>query len=388
MSETDIREWSFPTRIVFGDGAIARLPALCVSLDMTAPLFVTDRGLGESSMLLDAVGAVRKAGLKPGVFCDVQGNPTASNVAAGIDVFRSGKHDGMIAFGGGSALDAGKAIAFMAVQDRRIWDFEDVGDNWMRATTAGLAPTIAIPTTAGTGSEVGRASVISHDDTHDKKIIFHPSMLPEVALCDPALSLGLPPHLTAATGFDALVHCLEAFCAPGFHPMADGIALRGLYLVATNLLQAVENGTDMQARSQMMVAASMGATAFQKGLGGIHAISHAVGAAYDTHHGLTNAVVTPYVLQANKDVIGEPMQHIGRALGLGDGGFEVVFDTLMALRDKVGIPNTLADLGCDLDRADEIGARAEKDPTAAGNPQQLKAADYAELYRKACNGVL
>ena len=388
MSETDIREWSYPTRVVFGDGAIARLPALCESLGMTAPLLVTDRGLGDAPMLLAAVDAVQKAGLKPGVFCHVQGNPTASNVSAGIEAFRASRHDGMIAFGGGSALDAGKAIAFMAVQDRPIWDFEDVGDNWKRATTVGLAPTIAIPTTAGTGSEVGRASVISHDDTHDKKIIFHPAMLPAVALCDPALSVGLPPHLTAATGFDALVHCLEAFFAPGFHPMADGIALRGLYLVATNLLQAVENGTDIEARSQMMAAASMGATAFQKGLGGIHAISHAVGAAYDTHHGLTNAIVTPYVLQANKDVVREPMQHIGRALGLGDGGFEAVFETLIELRDKVGIPNTLADLGCDPARAEEIGSRAEKDPTAAGNPQHLKAADYAEIYRRACLGLL
>ena len=388
MFDNKIREWSYPTRVVFGLDAIARLPELCDSLAMTAPLFVTDRGLRTLPIVQTAVAAVQKAGLRADIFSDVQGNPTSSDVSAGVVAFKAGKHNGVVAFGGGSALDAGKAIAFMAVQEHPIWDFEDIGDNWKRAATDGMTPVIAVPTTAGTGSEVGRASVISHPETHEKKIIFHPAMLPAIALCDPQLTVGLPAHLTAATGFDALVHCLEAFLAPGYHPMADGIALRGLHLVAENLLRAVENGRDMEARAQMMAAAAMGATAFQKGLGGIHAISHAVSAMFDTHHGLTNAVVTPFVLQANRDVIENQMQHVGRTLGLRDCSFGSVFGHLMELRDRAGIPHTLIDLGCDPAHADKIGALAARDPTAAGNPLPLDEAGYAAIYRKACEGAV
>ena len=388
MSVLDIRQWNYPTRVVFGAGAIGRLPDLCRSHGMKAPLFVTDSGLKKAPMLAAAVDAVRAAGLKPAVFADVRGNPTESNVNAGIAAFKSGGHDGMIAFGGGSGLDAGKAIAFMAVQERPIWDFEDVGDNWKRGRTQGLAPTIAVPTTAGTGSEVGRASVITNEATHEKKIIFHPAMMPAVALCDPELTVGLPAHITAATGFDALAHCLEAYCAPGYHPMADGIALNGLALVAANLIEAVENGKDLAARANMMAAASMGAAAFQKGLGGIHAISHAVGAVYDTHHGLTNAVVLPYILRANRDAIGAKMLVVGRLLGLGEGGYGAVFDRLMDLRRTAGIPHTLAELACEESRAEEMGRRAVGDPTAGGNPVPLDAAGYAAIYVKACRGEL
>ena len=388
MTALEIREWSYPTRIVFGCGAIRRLPELCRNLGMRAPLFVTDEGLKTMVIVRDTLGLLGDSGLAVDCFSDVRGNPTAANVEAGITAFKDGNHDGVIAFGGGSGLDAAKAIAFMTGQDKEIWAFEDIGDNWKQGKADNLPPVVAVSTTAGTGSEVGRASVISNEESKEKKIIFHPSMMPEVALCDPELTRGLPPHLTAATGFDAFVHCFEAFCAPGFHPMADGIALEGMRRIATYLPKAVDSGDDLEARANMMAAASMGAVAFQKGLGGVHSVSHAVGALYDTHHGLTNAVVMPYVVSKNRSAIKTQMATVARLLDLPNPGFDAVFEWLLAFRSRIGIPNSLADMNVPDDRAEEIGTRAIQDPTAAGNPIQHSAATYADIFRRACQGEI
>jgi alcohol dehydrogenase class IV len=388
MSVTDIRQWNFPTRMVFGAGVIARLPELCAELGMNNPLLVTDEGLKDMAIVSDTMALLKNGASSVAVFSGVKGNPTNGNVEAGLKVFRDGGHDSVVAFGGGSALDAGKAIAFMAGQDRPIWDFEDVGDNWLRARTENVAPVIAVPTTSGTGSEVGRASVISNEETKAKMIIFHPSIMPEIALCDPELTLGLPAHLTAATGFDAFVHCFEAFCAPGYHPMADGIALEGMCLAAKHLPRAVHAGDDLEARTHMMTVAAMGATAFQKGLGGVHALSHAIAALYDTHHGLTNAVVMPYVVRANETAIQEKMARIARALELDAQNYDGVFDWLMKFREDINIPNTLSDMNVPDTRAEEIGVRALGDPTAGGNPISHDAATYSAIFRKACEGSL
>ncbi len=322
------------------------------------------------------------------MFADIRGNPNGANVDAGVEVFRSGNHDSVIAFGGGSALDAAKAIALMAGQDRPIWDFEDVGDNWKRAHADGIAPCVAIPTTAGTGSEVGRASVITNDDTHRKMIIFHPRMLPAAVILDPETTVGLPPQITAATGMDALSHCFEAWCAPGFHPMADGIALEGVRLIGTALPRAYDDGRDIEARTQMLAAASMGSTAFQKGLGAVHAISHPVGAIYHTHHGMTNAVMLPYVMRFNHAAIADRMGPVAQALGLLDTSFDAVFNWVLQFRERLGVPHTLADLGVDDNRADEIGRLGEIDPPAAKNPVPVKAADLEGIFINAVNGRL
>lgn len=388
MSILDIRQWNFPTRVVFGAGALERLPRLCTSSSMAAPLLVTDEGLRDAPITQNALALLRDAGLKCEIFSGVKGNPTASNVEAGVAAFRGGDHDSVIAFGGGSGLDAGKTIAFMARQTLPLWHFDDATLGWKDANDDDLPPVIAIPTTAGTGSEVGRASVISNEETKEKKIIFHPDMMPVVALCDPELTRGLPAHLTAATGFDALVHCFEAFCAPGYHPMADGIALEGVRLAGEHLPRAVADGNDLEARAHMMAAAAMGATAFQKGLGGVHSLSHAIGALHDTHHGLTNAIVMPYVVQANRPAITGHMELLGRVLQLKAPGFDAVFDWLLALRESVGIPHKASALGIDDTQADEMGARAIKDPTAAGNPIQHSAETYAKIYTRACAGTL
>lgn len=388
MSVTDQRQWNFPTRMVFGVGAISRLPRLCNSQGMRNPLLVTDNGLKDMPIVTDTLALLRDASVNVGLFSRVKGNPTGGNVEAGLKVFKDDSHDGVIAFGGGSAIDAGKAIAFMAGQDLPIWDFEDVGSNWLKAKVEHVAPVIAIPTTSGTGSEVGRASVISNEETKKKKIIFHPTFMPEIALCDPELTRGLPAHLTAATGFDAFVHCFEAFCAPGYHPMADGIALEGMRLAAKHLPEAVSDGNNMEARTHMMSVAAMGATAFQKGLGGVHAISHTVGAMYDTHHGLTNAVVMPYVVRANRSAIEDQMARIGRALELEAANFDGVFEWLMKFRESIDIPNTLADIKVPDTEADEIGEGSVRDPSAGGNPIQHDAATYTDIFRKAHSGDL
>ena len=298
----------------------------------------------------------------------MRGNPVAANVEAGLKAYHAGAHDGVVAFGGGSGLDAGKVIAFMSGQTRPLWDFEDVGDWWTRADPKGIAPVVAVPTTAGTGSEVGRAGVILNEETHQKKIIFHPKMMPGIVIADPELTVGLPPKITAATGFDALVHCFEAFCAPGFHPLADGVALEGMRLIKTYLPRACKNGGDMEARSRMLAAASMGATAFQKGLGAVHAIAHPVGSFFDTHHGLTNAVITPYVIVHNRDAIAERMKVVARVLDLPKPGVDGVLDWVLEFRKELGIPHSLAEIGVTLRNPEEIGREAAIDPSAGGNP--------------------
>jgi alcohol dehydrogenase class IV len=384
VSATLKANWNYPTSIWAGPGRLAELPAACAQLGMRRPLLVTDEGLRDAPMVRRARGLVPHGGL----FADVRGNPIAANIEAGLAAYRAGGHDGVIAFGGGSALDAGKVIAFMSGQSRPLWDFEDVGDWWTRADAAGIAPVVAVPTTAGTGSEVGRAGVVVNEATHQKKIIFHPRMMPGVVISDPELTLGLPPAITAATGMDAFVHCLEAFCAPGFHPLADGVALEGMRLIQTYLPRACEDGRDIEARSRMLAAASMGATAFQKGLGGVHAIAHPVGAHFNTHHGLTNAVLLPYVLVHNGPVLGPRLAVIARTLDLPGEPYEAVFAWVLALRKRLGIPHTLAELGVPLASAELIGREAALDPSAAGNPRPTDPADYARIFRAAVGGDL
>ncbi|MDX1609053.1 MAG: iron-containing alcohol dehydrogenase [Halofilum sp. (in: g-proteobacteria)] len=380
--------WGFPTSVRVGPGRLAELASICNELGFTRPLVVTDPGVRDLPMIRDTLEALQAAGIEAALFSDVRGNPTGANVEAGVGVFRAGGHDSVIAFGGGSALDAAKAVALMAGQERPLWDFEDIGDNWKRANVAAIVPCIAIPTTAGTGSEVGRASVITNEQSHRKMIIFHPRMLPLAVILDPETTLGLPPQMTAATGMDALSHCFEAWCAPGFHPMADGIALEGLRLISSALPRAYDDGSDIEARTQMLAAASMGSTAFQKGLGAVHAISHPVGAFYQTHHGLTNAVVLPYVMRFNHAAIAERMAPVAQALGLLDTSFDAVFEWVLRFRERLGIPHTLADLGVDSNRADEIGRMGEIDPPAATNPVPVTAADLERVFVNAVEGRL
>ena len=380
--------WGFPTDIKVGPGRLSELPEICRELGFQRPLLVTDPGVKDLPMIGETLDALKNAGLPAAMFADIRGNPNGANVDAGVEVFRSGNHDSVIAFGGGSAIDAAKAIALMVGQDRPIWDFEDIGDNWKRANADGIAPCVAIPTTAGTGSEVGRASVITNDETHRKMIIFHPRMLPAAVILDPETTVGLPPQITAATGMDALSHCFEAWCAPGFHPMANGIALEGLRLIGTALPRAYDDGGDIEARTHMLAAASMGSTAFQKGLGAVHAISHPVGAIYHTHHGLTNAVMLPYVMRFNHAAIADRMGPVAQALGLLDTSFDAVFNWVLQFRERLGVPHTLADLGVDDNRADEIGRLGEIDPPAAKNPVPVKAADLEGIFRNAVNGRL
>jgi hypothetical protein len=335
-------------------------------------------------MIERAVSSLKDAAL----FGGVRGNPALSHVEAGLRAYRAGGHDGVVAFGGGSALDTGKAVAFMSGQTRPLWDFEDVGDWWTRAVPAGIAPVVAVPTTAGTGSEVGRASVILNEETHQKKIIFHPQMLPRIVILDAELTVGLPRAVTAATGIDAFVHCFEAFCAPGFHPLADGIALEGMRLVHRYLPRACADGKDIEARAQMLAAASMGATAFQKGLGGVHAIAHPVGSWFNTHHGLTNAVILPYVMTYNRHVIAEKAEVISRSLNLPERGFEGFFAWVLQMRRELGIPHSLAEIGVRTDNAAIIGKEASLDPSAGGNPIPVTAAQLEHIFRAAVDGQI
>jgi alcohol dehydrogenase class IV len=384
--------WSYPTAIRFGVGRIAELAEACKASGIKRPLLVTDPGLAGTEMVRAAIAANEKAGVPTALFSDLRGNPVAKNVEDGIAVFRAGGHDGVIAFGGGSALDTGKVIAFMKGQTRPMWDFEDIGDWWTRADPNGIAPVIAVPTTAGTGSEVGRAGVITDEATHTKKIIFHPKMMPVVVISDPALMAGLPPHLTAATGMDALAHNLEAYCAPAYHPMAEGIALEGMRLIKEWLPAAVADGKNLTARAHMAVAASMGAVAFQKGLGAIHSLSHPVGSVYDAHHGLTNAVFMPYVLAFNRTAITDKAARIARYLDLKRSGLDGLVDWVLELRKAIGIPHSLADLKLapgrkiEAERFDELAAMAAADPTAGSNPVKVGPGELKRLYQDAMAG--
>jgi len=377
--------WNYPTAMRFGAGRIAELVEAVKSAGFARPLVVTDPKLAPLPMVQKAVDSLAAAGLPAKLFSDIKPNPVEANLDAGLAVFRAGGHDGVVAFGGGSALDAGKLVAFMAGQERPVWDFEDIGDNWTLAKTQGIAPVVAVPTTAGTGSEVGRAAVITNAADGCKKIIFHPAMMPKVAICDPELTVGMPPLITAGTGMDALAHCLEAYCAPSYHPLADGIAIEGIRLVKDNLARAVKDGRDLDARANMMAAAAMGATAFQKGLGAIHALSHPIGALYDTHHGLTNAVLMPYVLAFNRKAIEDKVKRLAAAIGLRPN-FRAVLAWVLELRAAIGIPHTLRDLGVGDERIDTIVAMAPEDPTAGGNPLPLDKRAARTILRRALDG--
>ncbi len=378
--------WNYPTSVRFGPGRLAELGEACRALGIERPLLVTDPGLAALPIVDRALGYVRDAGLSVASYHDVKPNPVGRNVDDGVRVFREGGHDGVIAIGGGSALDAGKAIAFMSGQRRPIWDFEDIGDNFKRADVDGIAPVVAVPTTAGTGSEVGRASVITDEETHAKKIIFHPKMLPGIAIDDPELTLGLPARTTAATGMDALAHALEAFSGPFFHPMADGIAVEAVRMIREALPVAVRDGSDLEARSKMLAAASMGAAAFQKALGAIHSLSHPLGAFYDLHHGLLNGVVMPYVLRFNRPAIEERMGRLAGYLGFPEPTFDALYDWIMELRAEIGIPNTLGELGVDTARLDELVPMALADPSTSGNPVPLDEATMRQLFVESIAG--
>jgi alcohol dehydrogenase class IV len=377
--------WSYPTAIRFGVGRIKELAEACRAAGISRPLLVTDAGLAKLPITLRTLELMKDAGLPVAMFSDVQPNPVDSNVEAGIAVFRAGGHDGIVAFGGGSGLDTGKVIAFMAGQTRPLWDFEDIGDWWTRADADKIAAVIAVPTTAGTGSEVGRAGVITQEATHTKKVIFHPKMMPRIVICDPELTVGMPPAITAGTGMDALAHCLEAYCAPSYHPMAEGIAVEGMRLIFTNLPKAVANGNDLEARAHMMSAAAMGATAFQKGLGAIHALSHPVGALYHTHHGMTNAVYMPYVLVFNRLAIEAKIERLAGYLGI-PGGFDGFLAAVLDLRKKTGVPHDLKGLGVDGSRVDTIVEMSLVDPTAGGNPVPLTKEGSRKLFDAALKG--
>ncbi|MDQ2093182.1 iron-containing alcohol dehydrogenase [Rhodalgimonas zhirmunskyi] len=370
--------WSYPTAIRFGAGRIREIGEACVALGMKHPLLVTDKGLARLKITADTLDLLEDAGLGRAMFAEVDPNPTEKNLEAGIRAYREGEHDGVIAFGGGSGLDLGKMVAFMAGQSRPVWDFEDVGDWWTRANADAIAPIIAVPTTAGTGSEVGRASVLTNSQTHEKKIIFHPKVLPSIVLSDPELSVGMPKAITAGTGMDAFAHCLEAYCSPHFHPMSQGIAVEGMRLVKLYLPRAYEDGGDLEARGQMLAAAAMGAVAFQKGLGAIHAISHPIGAMHNTHHGTTNAVVMQEVLKFNRAAIEGRIGDLANYLGIS-GGFEGFFNYVGELNAALGIPENLTTLGVKSPDLDALVAQALADPSVGGNPVEMTAENTRAL---------
>ncbi|MEQ9640838.1 MAG: iron-containing alcohol dehydrogenase [Alphaproteobacteria bacterium] len=378
--------WHFPTSVRFGRGRLRELPNACAELGIARPLLVTDRGLADSAMARRALTLLEEAGLAAALFAEVQGNPVEANVDAGMTRLREGGHDGVVALGGGSALDVGKCLALMAGQRRPLMDFVDEGDNWRRVDPAGTVPLIAIPTTAGTGSEVGRSAVVIEAATRTKRVIFHPSMLPPIVLSDPELTLGLPAGLTAAVGMDALSHALEAYCIDSYHPMADGIAVEAMRLVFEWLPRAVADGSDIDARGHMLAAASMGAVAFQKGLGAMHAMSHPCSAVHDTHHGLTNAVLMPYVLAFNRPAIEARVQRFAPLLGVD--GFAGVLDAIVRLRSQVGIPHTLGEIGVPADQAAALAPLAHADPLTGLNPRPVSVVEYETLYSHAFAGTL
>lgn len=359
--------WSYPTPVKFGAGRISELADHCKAAGLRKPLLVTDRALATLPITRQALDILDAGCLGRAMFPDVDPNPNEGNMEAGLAVYRAGGHDGVVCFGGGSALDLGKMIALMVGQTVSVWDLEDVDDWWTRADASKIAPIVAVPTTAGTGSEVGRAGVLTNSKTHKKKIIFHPKLLPAVTICDPELTVGMPRFITAGTGMDAFAHCLEAYSSPFYHPMSQGIALEGMRLVLENLPKVYANPQDMEARAHMMSAAAMGAVAFQKGLGAIHALSHPIGAVYGTHHGTTNAVVMPMVLDFNRAAIEERIQRAAAYLGI-DGGFAGFHATIMDLRARLGIPENLSAMGVEFARLDELTDMALEDPSCGGNP--------------------
>ena len=375
-----IANWSYPTSIRFGAGRIVEIADACKTIAIKKPLLVTDKGLAKLDITHKTLNILNKAGLGSSIFSEVDSNPTEINAAAGIKIFQEGKHDGIIAFGGGSGIDLGKLIAFMVGQQRPIWDFEDVGDWWTRADTANIMPIIAIPTTAGTGSEVGRASVITNSQTQEKKIIFHPKILPKIVICDPELTIGMPSSITAGTGMDAFAHCLEAYCSPHYHPMSHGIALEGMKLVKENLPIVFKDRNNMSGRSNMMCAAIMGATAFQKGLGAIHAVSHPIGAVHNTHHGTTNAVVMREALLMNRSMIEPKIEALCNYLEISDG-FEGFICFVTNLNKLLNIPNSLTKLGVKKPNIQALVESALNDPSCSGNPIKLTKENMTQLFK-------
>ncbi|MCC6864027.1 MAG: iron-containing alcohol dehydrogenase [Rhodobacteraceae bacterium] len=363
------RNWAYPTTIKFGVGRISELAEHCAAAGVKKPLLVTDKALASLPITAAALNGLAAAGLGHAVFSEVDPNPNEKNMAAGIAVYLAGGHDGVICFGGGSALDLGKMIALMAHQkkDLSVWDLEDIDDWFTRADVSKIAPIIAVPTTAGTGSEAGRAGVLTNSITHKKKIIFHPKLMPVITICDPALTVGMPKFITAGTGMDALAHCLEAYCSPFYHPMSQGVALEGMRLVFENLPTAYTDPTNLEARAHMMSAAAMGAVAFQKGLGAIHSLSHPIGAIYNTHHGTTNAVVMPMVLDFNRSAIEERLEKAAAYIGIA-GGFNGFRQAVVNLRSKLAIPANLTAMGVEASRLDELTEMALEDPCCGGNP--------------------
>ncbi|MFA0811872.1 iron-containing alcohol dehydrogenase [Microbulbifer epialgicus] len=385
--------WNFPTNIWVGPGRIADLAKACAELNIQRPLLVTDPGLATMPLIERAYTPCRGKSLELEVFSAIKGNPNSENIDQGVELLRGKNCDGVIAFGGGSAIDAGKAIALMAGQSRPIWDFEDIGDNYKRVDPNGMVPVIAVPTTAGTGSEVGRVAVITDKAAQIKRLIFHPNILPDIVILDAELTLGLPPEITAATGMDALSHNLESYYSTMYHPMAEGIALQGMRLVKEYLPRAYMIGTELTARQQMLVASCMGATAFQRGLGAIHALAHPLGGLYDKHHGLLNAILMPYVLVANRPAIEVPMGQLALSLQLTgkemfENGFDAVLNWVIGLRKQLGIPHTLEEIGIGSDDADKIGRMAAEDPSAASNPMSFNAVEYREIFLRACQGTV
>jgi alcohol dehydrogenase class IV len=371
--------WSYPTAIKFGPGRLRELADHCKAVGMRRPLLVTDKALAGLPITARALDILEAAGLGRAVFSEVDPNPNEMNMEAGLKVYRAGGHDGVVCFGGGSALDLGKMIALMVDQTIPVWDLEDIGDWWTRADGTKIAPIIAVPTTAGTGSEVGRAGVLTNSATHKKKIIFHPRLMPSVTICDPELTVGMPRFITAGTGMDALAHSLEAYCSPFYHPMSQGIALEGMRLVFENLPKVYDDPNDLEARAHMMSAAAMGAVAFQKGLGAIHALSHPVGAVYGTHHGTTNAVVMPMVLDFNRPVIADRIGKAAAYLGI-EGGFDGFRARVMDLRAALSIPPNLTALGVEASRLDELTDMALEDPSCGGNPVAMTRENTRALF--------
>ena len=381
--------WNYPTTMWVGENRIDDIAIACKSLGIVKPLLVTDKGLAETDIVKNTLSILDKNKLPTKLYSNVVGNPTGTNVNEGVESFKKNNCDGVIAFGGGSGLDVGKAVAFMSGQSLPIWDFEDVGDNWTKANSDKIAPIIAVPTTAGTGSETGRASVILNEETGVKNIIFHPKFLPSIVILDPVLTVGLPPKITAATGMDALAHNLEAYCAPGYHPMADGIALEGMRLINKWLLEAVNNGSNIEARINMITAASMGSTAFQKGLGAIHSLSHPVTALNNIHHGLSNAIFMPYVLTFNKDVIEKKIIKICDYLELKDNSFDKFIKWVLDLRKKLDIPHKLSEVIKEKDlNIERLSEMALNDPSTITNPKKLSIDDMKILYEHSMSGKL
>ena len=373
--------WSYPTSIRFGAGRIQELGTVCNDLNIKHPLFVTDKGVASLPISQTAMDVLSAAGIKASLFGNVMPNPDDLTLEAGLQCYRENGHDGVICFGGGSALDLGKIIAFMSGQTRPVWDFEDIGDYWQRADQDGIAPIIAVPTTAGTGSEVGRAGLLTNTREQVKKIIFHPKMLPSVVICDPALTVGLPPVVTAGTGLDAFIHSFEAYCSPNYHPMSQGIALEGMRLVKDYLLRAYIDGTDLEARAHMMSAAAMGATAFQKGLGAVHALSHPLGAIYNTPHGMTNAIALPAVIQFNRPAIEDRVERLAAYLNISDG-FDGFYDWIVSFSEAMEVPKSMRALGVEDSKLDLLARMAVEDPSAGGNPITLTEEITRGLYEK------